>query len=247
MVKKATEVTENTESVKLEEMQGWDKLSPSEKRTVKAETEAADLAFVAQHQTRLAIGQHIGRVQEILEPKRLFLVWLERFCRKHDISQRTGYRYLDDYKAVAERVPEHVLNEAVKNGIELTGRAAKKAIKAVPPVAPEATKEEASQWLETVAQKRKQVRDETKANVLTPKDSILAIVRIYNSQFRQLGTDRTKRRFLEETVGALLTVTGVGNPTTFHPVALPEGWNAETTGKRRGRPPKAAKVAAAVA
>jgi hypothetical protein len=243
VVKKA-EVIE-TESVKVEDMAGWEKLSPSEKKVVRAETEAADQAFLAHNQTRIATGQHLARIQSVLEPKRLFLAFLEGFCRKHDISQRTGYRYIDDFKAVAERVPEQVLNDAVKNGVELAGRAAKKALSTAPPVSASATRKESEEWLETVAQKRKEARVDAANQTMTPKESILAIVKVYNSQFKQLGTDRTKRRFLEETVGALMTITGLGSATTFYPVAVPEGWNTEGTGKRRGRTPKSATTARA--
>jgi hypothetical protein len=246
VVKKA-EVAE-TESVKVEDMAGWEKLSPSEKKVVRTEAEAADQAFLAQHQTRIAIGQHLQRIQSVLEPKRLFLAFLEGFCRKHDISQRTAYRYVDDYKGVADRVPEQVLNDAVKNGVELAGRAAKKALSTAPPVAATATRKESEEWLDTVAQKRKEARVDAASRSMTPKDSILAIVKMYNSQLKQLGTDKSKRRFLEETVGALMTITGIGNVTSFYPVALPEGFHTETAPKRRGRPPKAAaKAASAVA
>lgn len=242
MVKKA-EVVENTESTKVEDMQGWEKLSPSEKKVVRTESEAADQAFLAQHQTRLAIGQHLQKIQQVTEPKRLFLSFLDLFCQKHDISQRTAYRYIQSYLDVAETVPEQVINEAIKNGIELAGKAGKKAINAVPPVAATATKKEAEEWLETTAQKRREVKRESD-KVMTPKDSILAIVRLFNAQLKQLDSPKSKRRFLEETVGAMMTAVGIGNPQSFSPVALPEGW-AQTATKRRGRPPRSAAAAKA--
>jgi hypothetical protein len=70
--KKAEQVAINPET-----FQGWGKLEPSEQEAVKKETQNLDDSRRMESVSKLQVGEHLSKLRKVLEPKRLFISFLD--------------------------------------------------------------------------------------------------------------------------------------------------------------------------
>lgn len=94
----------------------WSKLNPSEQDQLLRET---DHFLAAQQQfglTAIEVGQRLLNVQRLLTPHGAFNEFRSAFFRK---SERTAYRYIDDYKRLLELFRQPVIEAMIRVGFVL--------------------------------------------------------------------------------------------------------------------------------
>lgn len=95
----------------------WDVLTPAEQRTMLIETQHLSEALCAFSMSRMAIGEHLLRIRDILQPKRKFKPFLRSHCNSFTVA--TAYRWIDVYVATKDSVPELVLQTAIARGYDI--------------------------------------------------------------------------------------------------------------------------------
>src|SRR6266496_1014598 len=160
----------------LQSLAWWDKLNDDEKNSVIAASQRLGEALVTFGTSRLAIGEHLTRLQAVLEPHNLF----QRFLKNFHFSKRTAYRYIAGYNNAKNRLPENVLKAAMARGFNIVGESEIKPLgiytraveKLPPPVNPTPT--QAVTWLEQVDEVRRQTKSdegtESLSSVVVPQD-----------------------------------------------------------------------------
>jgi hypothetical protein len=221
----------------------WKKLNNVEQKEVMTETQLLSVAVIANMESRIAIGQHLTRLQEILTPYGVF----NRFLRTLHITVRSANRYVAGYKNAKAGLPENVLKVAVARGVNVMGDTEAKPFGAYtevikqlpPPTAP--TQEQAVAYVDAIENARKQARSTaaTEGDVtvtpMEPQEAQKVAYRQFQLVFNKLPQNKNVRKaWLKNHVGHILTLAGEST-TTFNPIAVPEDFNVQ-----RGRPKAAA-------
>jgi hypothetical protein len=209
----------------IEQSKGWDKLSDSERGIIRKETDAVRNGIKLEAHSRLEIGLHLAKIQEILLPKRLFIAFVDH---NFGWSRATAYRYLDDAKTgqklVAEKIlPEPVFEMAIARGMKIN----EDAIRKNPP--PETmSQEETIQYLDTIEKP-----NPVAASVVYDYDTLMkeALNYVLVREQRVPGNQRTKNNWHNDFIGMLLTKWGIASPMQFKPIAVPESMTVA-----KGRP-----------
>jgi hypothetical protein len=227
----------------------WSKLNNVEQKEVMSEGQQLAAAMIANVESRIAIGQHLSRLQEILTPYGVF----QRFLRNFQFSLRTAARYIAAYKNAKAGLPEKVLKAAVARGVNIMGENEAKpfgqyteVVKNLPPPT-QATDEQANAYVDAILNARKQQRSNiaTEAaggmGVVIPQDPgtlLKECYRFVSLRFARLPQNvNTRKKWTRQFVGMVLTLAG--EPALqFTPVPVPEDFTVS-----RGRPRNA--VAAA--
>ena len=82
----------------LTTIHGWEDLSEREKQIILKETTELNQAIVAFGRARVAIGEKLLNIRNVLEPKRMFTGYLKSV--PFNISVATAYRYIEIYTEV---------------------------------------------------------------------------------------------------------------------------------------------------
>lgn len=228
----------------LTSLKWWKKLSDIEQKEVLSEGQQLAVAMIQHGQSRIAIGQHLARLQEILTPHGLF----GRFLRTLHFSERTAKRYVASFKNAKLALPDNVLKLALARGVNIMGESDEKpfgqyteAVKQLPPPQ-NANEQQAGAWLTAIENQRKQQRSQTATEasggeilgVLVPQDPqtlLKECFRFFVLRYNRLPHNmNTRRKFVRTLVGMELSVAGE-TAGTFNPVAVPSDF---TVG--RGRP-----------
>jgi len=212
----AVELTVNPET-----FQGWSKLEPNEQASVKTESTALREAQHLESQSKLAIGEHLTKLREILEPKRMFLSFLTEVF---DMSRATAYRYMNLYSLAQQALTPPVLEMAIQRSTRITPEM----LKANPaPVTTDRSK--IAEYLSSLKPIRVEVAK-------SPETLLKECVNFVSSRWDQLPQhQRTRQTFINSLVGMLLNRFGVASEKSFAPIAIPESFKGA-----RGRPRKAA-------
>lgn len=204
---------------------GWEKLQTSEQATITTETMQIASCLHNVSQAKIAVGEHLSKVREILEPKRLFTVYLKTMFH---LSKATAYRYVELYDTAKSSLPELILQAAMMRPDDrLTVKAIKDAPK--PPRTTNVVK--INEYLDSI-QARKPitvVRQESSPESVKKAmfhSAHLLLARIAGKQ---------KQAVLSDVVGMLLTDIGIASEQRFSPQGIPDSFRAT-----RGRPRKAA-------
>ena len=220
----------------------WDKLSVDEKNAVQAEGQQLAIAMLNFGRSRLAIGEHLSKLKDILEPHNVF----GKFLRNFHFSKRTAYRYIRGFENAKARLPEAVLKTAMVRGMAIIGESDTKplgiyteAAKQLPPPS-NPTDQQAEAYLDSIETLRKK----TKGTVSKPSivdatvipqdpDTLLKeCYRFVSSRYKKLPSNhKTRTAFVTRLVGFMMNELGIGHAQNFQPMAIPEGFRAE-----RGRP-----------
>lgn len=224
---------------------GWFKrMDDDTKAAVEQETEQLSSAMLNAFRSKLAMGQHLGTLQSLLEGN------FVKYLRNFGMNQSTCYRYIAGFRNAAAVLDKRILDVAAARGINLLGDTEDRPLgvftaaakKLPPPKNPDA--EKASQWLDNLNIVRKQLKaagtdgkgkpevEYVAEKEVDPQHAAKEIYRVFRSRNGALDKNpKTKRNFLHFVVGLFLTEQGISNPTTFEPVAIPDDFR-----QGRGRP-----------
>lgn len=222
------------------ELPWWKKLKPDEQQTVQQESQALGQALMQHGFSKLAVGEHLGNLQAILEPKRLFV----RYLRNFHFSQRSAYRYIAGFQNARTKLPEPILRAAMARGLNMIGDTKEAplgtytdVVRRLPPPKTE-DPEKISEWIGAVEEKHRERRSHPAAvdeEASDPETMMKECYRFISIRFRRLpNNSRSRANWTKTLAGMLLADLGVGNPQSIDPVAVPEDFRAV-----RGRPPKA--------
>jgi hypothetical protein len=217
----------------------WEKLQPAEQTTVMHEGRLLAQAMLDHGKSRLAIGEHLEKLQGVLEPRNLF----GKFLKNYHFSKRTAYRYIAGFKNAKARLPETVLKAAMARGVNIVGETEARplgiyteAVAKLPP--PQSANEvQANTYLTQLEQVRKETRS-SGANLFTvpvpqdPQTLLKECYRFVSLRYKRLpNNSKTRAQWVRNLVGMILADLGVSGEQTFAPHAAPEDFKAQ-----RGRP-----------
>lgn len=212
--------------------EGVGELEPREKQILEREAKALRSDMVTFAQSKLAIGEHLLKIHEILEPKRVFGRFLDNL--RSGLSKKTAYRYIEGFQNAGQILSEPILREAMARGMNMLGTGDKPlgrytlAVKRLPP--PRSTNPKViDQYLENVQEKTREIY----SNELERDEDELVkeVFRFFDARFQRLPNHhKTRRRFVETLGGMMVARLGVSSPQTFEPVAI------DTVRAVRGRP-----------
>lgn len=214
----------------LQNIEGWAELTADERLTVKEETALFNKAMLQAGKARLAAGQHLYHVREILKPKRMW----EQYLASTHFSRATANRYIDTYTAAKTILPAPVLKVAMLRGNDTINA---KLIEATPP--PKTGNVVAiNKWfdkLETGKSNKGEDRDNK------PDSLKRECYQFIHSRFQRLPhNSKTRAAWVHSLSGMLLAELGVSGAQSIEPVAVPESYRP----RPKGRPAKAKEVAA---
>lgn len=206
----------------LNALTDWETLSSSEQTTVKQETAALDKALLQAGNARLAIGEHLFRIREILEPKRMFTQYI--LAHSHLRSKATAYRYIDIYTAARTILPAPVLRIALLRGNDKLNI---KLMEATP--APKTTNiVRINEYLDEMERPGPRLVE----NDNTPTQLQKECYNYVHLRFQRLpNNSKTRTNWLHALAGMLLAELGVSGAQSIEPIAIPAGFRAV-----RGRP-----------
>ncbi len=230
-------------AAQFEQLAWWKKLNEQEQHSIVNESQQLAGALQQFGQSRLAIGLHLAKLRDVLEPHKLF----DRFLKNFHFSRRTAYRYITKYRN-AQQLPAPVLEVAMVKGMDVGGETDDKpfglytdAIRRLPPPATTATQEQVLTYLTQLDDVRKQTRlgEATGAGLLGSlptldpkqalKQSYLTIHRIIQ---RLPNNTRTRANFVRALVGMIMSDLGLQGHQSFTAEPIP----ADFAPARRGRP-----------
>lgn len=225
-------------------LRGWERLQLKEQTLILAETEALFVARISEGFSKIEQGRHYQVVHDILEPRRMFLKYLDRLQE----SRKTAYRRMAMYKYASENMPENVLKAALARGLDFGGGTNTKerplgeytrVIKNLPPPKTEDPKI-INAYLDKVEETRARNRRRGVAdiNLPDPRDLMQGVFRKFDSAFKALPQNgRVRTKWVNDFIGMQLTRLGVSNSRACEPVAIPADFVA-----KKGRPPKKAEA-----
>lgn len=225
----------------LENEPWWAELTAEEKAEQKRDDGVLIEALEGMRRNRMTVGEVLLRSQQRLEPHRCFLQYMER---NFPFSQRTGYRMMEEWRSTKQHLPEPVIREAFRLGLDLVGTPKKpygeftEAVKELPPPEKPSPKQ-ASAWLQNIVEiRRKHVPHQVKETKAIQKADSREAMRgsfIAVRRYMRRVLEEERGKWAETLCGMLLTAAGIGKAHRIAPVAIPDGWIVVA-----GRPKKAA-------
>lgn len=221
-------------------LEGWGDLSASEQTKVIDETQALGDELMQEGWSKLAQGRHLSELRKVLEPKQMFVNFLNNIPR---INIRSAYRYMNAWESAEKVLPEPALRVLLSRGINIIGAKADEPfgaytepLKALPPPKT-GDREKYGEWADKLEEAKKRQRNrrrrgEDGTNNITEllKEAFMFTRR----NFRRLPRNHKSRmRWMTELVGMMMTELGVSNAQSFSPVAVPEDFR-----RGPGRPAK---------
>lgn len=214
----------------------WDKLNKDEQTAVKTEGEQLAVALLNYGRSRLAVGEHLLKIKEVLEPHKLFV----KFLRNFHFSVKSAYRYMNGFTNAKKMLAEPVLQGAMARGLNMIGESEDKPLgiyteaarQLPPPTNP--TAQQVNAWLDSVETVRKKLRGSTINSVATieaqvgdPELMLKECVRFVENRYKKLPANgRTRTAWAHRLVSYVMTVAGIEHAETVKPVAIPEGFRA---------------------
>lgn len=225
----------------------WGKLKERERTDLMEEGRQLAAAMMVHGSSGLAIGERLVNIRPILEPyKGAYTKLLSSF----GFTDRTARRYIDGYENARAHLPEAVLKAAMAKGMRVLGYDDQRPLGVYteayrllpPPRNPDP--EQATKYLNQLEQTRKErnkvIKEAKKSGKSVPvtEESVRRDPEFLRKQtFRSIKNaldhipKRSRRGFLNDVVGMVLTHLGIGNPTSFEPEAIPDDFR-----QGRGRP-----------
>lgn len=211
---------------------GVGELDAKERQELEREARALRSEMVKFAQSKLAIGEHLLKIHDILEPKRVFGRFLDNL--RSGLSKKTAYRYIEGFQNAKAMLPDNVLREAMARGMNMLGTNEKPlgrytlAVKRLP-----APKSDNPKVIDAYLEKVQDKTRELYSNELERDEDELVkeVFRFFDARFQRLpNSHKTRRRFVETIGGMMVARLGVSSPQTFEPVAI------DTVRAVRGRP-----------
>lgn len=209
----------------LEKMSWWSELSASEQRIVLVEAQGLNEEMFKHGVSKLAIGEHLLKIQEVLEPKRKFTKFLKSQFRS--VSPATAYRYIQNYTTTKDRLPEIVVQTAMTQGYHVIDMDMVE--KMPPPRTQDRTKIIA--YLDRLRLEKK-VLSKEEGTEDDPRTMARECFNFICSRLDRLpNNSRSRINWLYSLFGMLMTQLGIGEEQSVTPADIPEGFRAI-----RGRP-----------
>lgn len=209
----------------LTKLNVWSKLQQAEQTALSTATADAAAALHNVSVAKIAAGEHLSKVREILEPKRVFTVYLKTIFH---MSKATAYRYIDLYTAAKTVLPGPVLEVAMTRPDDTyTIKALKDAPK--PPRTNNVIK--INEWLDNLQRNKPRL---VTNNEKSPEDVKKAMFHSISLLVGKLAA-RQKLPVLVAVFGMALTEIGVSQPQKIEAEAIPESFRT-----KRGRPARKA-------
>jgi len=220
----------------MSQKQWWNELTAAQHTKIKHESSGLVTELVAMGQSRMAIGEHLSAIQEVLEPMGAFTAYVHDYFY---FSLRTAYRWIAGWKNAKNNLSDVVLREAMAVGMNIMGESEDKplgiyteAVATTPPPR-NATPETARKWLVRIDEYRKESHPRT--HVETAPKPVSDMEPLLRETY--LALRRAVRRippgsrgeFVSHIVGMLIGEFSFRVITK--PQAVPDDWI-----KRRGRP-----------
>lgn len=215
----------------------WKKLSAEDHVAVVSESKMLAQSLLHFGQAKVAIGEHLERLQGILEPHNVF----QKFLKQFQFSKRTAYRYIAGYKNAKAALPEVVLKAAMARGINIVGDTDAKplgayteAVKTLPPPAT-LTDQQANAYLDALEKMRKETR--TTATVLElpvgdPNTLLKECLRFVSTRYKRLPVNkRTRENWATRFITMAMSEFGMTGSHTLSPLPVPADLQVH-----RGRP-----------
>lgn len=221
-----------------ESFAGWAKLnatkiSEEDQKVVMHEVEAVFEARKNEARSKEAIGQHLRKLKEILEPKRIFVSSIKYFFK---MSRATAYRYMEMAEVAETILPGPVFEAAIERGTPIR----KETIQQMPP--PNTTDvAEISAYLsklEELPQRRPQAALETDEEVLAKEIVNFAGTRI--DRLKASNKDVDVESFTKRVVALILTKAGIKTQQKVVPLDIPESYIVHRGAPRKEQPDKKA-------
>jgi hypothetical protein len=205
----------------LNGIEGWDELEKSEQDIIRSETVSLDKALIDVGRARLAVGEHLFNVQEILKPKRMFNRYLTAL---NWTSRSSAYRAIDLYSAAKNILPAPVMEQAM---LRATDHLNLRRLEENPP--PRTTNVVAiNEYLDTVTASTPQ-EPSTDVNVLKKE-----VFNIFDNRFQRLpAAGRSRTAFALSIAGMILYRAGLTGPQTVTPVPIPAAFKGVMGRPRR--------------
>jgi hypothetical protein len=224
-IQQKTSQAVQTPRVQLELLRGWDKLIPHDQQIIQKETQALTVSIYEVGKARLRIGEHLTRVRDILEPKKMFVKYLDTL----GFARATAYRFMDNYLMARTILPTPIMQVALMRGSDTINA---RLVKAFPP--PKSNDVGViNDYLDVIEQKE---RGEPPAGsddqiAESYKRECLNFIRVRWSRLPASMNKRAKTAWMNDLRGMTLTLQGISNPLTIEASAIPEGYV-----RPRGRP-----------
>jgi len=205
----------------------WNDLTAEEKATVEKESRQLATAMLDLAYSKLAIGEHLQTLRNVLEPKRLFVKYLRNF----HFSQRTAYRYIRGFENATKMLPENVLRVVASRGVNMIGETEEKplgvyteAVKELPP--PKRSDPQAIEsWLDKVEDKRKEIARAAPERTTIegdPETLLKETIRFITVRYTRLPEHhKTREAWVKKLMGMILTECGRAEPQKIAPVSVP--------------------------
>jgi hypothetical protein len=209
-------------------------LDPKERATLEKETKGLGSDMVNFGRARMAIGERLVRIREILQPKGVFV----RFLDEIRFDRKTAYNLMNGFENAKANLPEIYLLAAMSRGLDMMGTNEERplgrfteAVAALPPPKTQDPKK-VHDYLDKVVQFRKEHYLQERTYSLDRIE--LECFRFVDSRVKRLPrSHKARKAFLDAHVGMLMTAMGISNRQSFEPIAIAEGVRA-----KRGRPRK---------
>lgn len=214
----------------------WKKLNPQEQTAVIGESQLLGTALLAFGQSRMAVGQHLEKLQSLLEPHNVF----QKFLKTFRFSTRTAYRYISGYRNASSLLPEPIVKAAMTRGLPLVGDTAVKplgayteVVKTLPPP-PAPTELQANQYLDAIEKMRRETRTSNvfELPVGDPTTLLKECLRFVATRYKRLPQNkRTRDAWMNRLIGMQLAEFGIVGQHTFASIPVPAEFQVQ-----RGRP-----------
>lgn len=213
-------------------IKGWDKLDHKAQTMLMTETTALKGAAEGFFRSGLSVGEHLTKVKEILEPRRMF----SRYLRSYNFNRARAYTLVENYKLATSRYSETTVRIAAERNIKINSEAFTIVAKQYPEPK-NADERQRAAWLvktkELVA--RREANEIPRHNSGDPEHLLRVTYRYASLRFKKLPKNsKTRRAWVEGLIGMMLTDLGVGSALTFEPRAIPDDFRAVV-----GRPKRA--------
>jgi hypothetical protein len=210
----------------METMPWWKTLSPSEQRSVLLTTQSLSEEMERHGLSKLAIGRHLVKLREILEPKKRFCDYLRRNFPTCSVA--TAYRWIEHYESAREVLPEGFMRVAMSQGYHVID--AELVEKNPPPRTQDRAKITA--YLMKLKDERKKSRAIRSEETVDQQALMRECFNFVLSRFERLPQNNKQQTlWLSTLFGTLLSELGVDGDQLVRPMAIPDGFRAV-----KGRP-----------
>lgn len=211
--------------IELETLKGWDSLISQDQQTIRKETQLLVESVFETGKARLNVGEHLTKVRDILDPKRMFTKYLKTLR----FSRATAYRFMDTYLGAKTILPSPIMQVALMRGTDSINA---RLVKAFPP--PKSNDVAViDAYLDKIAKKERGQREEPDESKLaeTMKRECFNFIRTRWERLPASMTKREKTAWMNDLRGMTMTLQGVSNTLTIEASAIPSDYV-----RPRGRP-----------